>query len=674
MQLLRDGKSFSGHERNCAYLNCGTAGFANVSAVSGLDFPDDGRAVCVTDWDQDGDQDVWLHNRTGPRLRLMRNRLRDADRGQESQTHFVTFRLRGTTSNQDAIGARVTVWQEDDTRPQTQTLHAGDAFLSQSSKWLHFGLGAGQRVSRVTVQWPNGVVQEYHDLAADRRYQLTEGDAIALVLPVPDRALALDDTEQPPVAAEAAIRTVLANRLPLPILPYRKLDGEQRTIASSGTARLVVLWASWCPACQRELSDLRQHRDTLKNAGIETLLIALDGLDTEQVSGVADVQATAERLSLTFPVGIAERALLEKLELAESVLLNRPPPLAVPLNLLIDGDGALAAIYRGPLDIDALFADVGQLDTPLVRRRDQAVPFAGTWTSPPRQMLLRAVGHWFQEHGFDEDHVRYLRLDAEMLERQLQLAKTPDERRRISNIYAATNYTVGVGLLAQNESVQAEQYFRRAVETNPRHVDATVNLAVLYAKRRNVQEAIRLLRRAIDLDPDSIAARTNLANAMSAAGDFEAASEHFRHIVKLGVASPAIHSRLARSLIETGHVADAAEQLEKAIELGARDAATLVSLAWIRATSPNDSLRDGQRASELATRLRAERLGPLPLALDILAAAYAEQGDFDKAITVATQAQELLDGRQTSLREPINARIDGYRQSRPHRDDDSRYP
>ena len=49
------------------------ARFANVSAVSGIDFPEDGRALCLVDWDHDGDLDFWLSNRTAPQLRFLRN-------------------------------------------------------------------------------------------------------------------------------------------------------------------------------------------------------------------------------------------------------------------------------------------------------------------------------------------------------------------------------------------------------------------------------------------------------------------------------------------------------------------------------------------------------------------------------------------------------------------------
>ena len=76
-RLLHEDGSFSGNERHCVFLNTGDFAaegrFADISAASGLDFADDGRAVAVADWDFDGDLDLWITNRTAPRVRFMRN-------------------------------------------------------------------------------------------------------------------------------------------------------------------------------------------------------------------------------------------------------------------------------------------------------------------------------------------------------------------------------------------------------------------------------------------------------------------------------------------------------------------------------------------------------------------------------------------------------------------------
>ena len=123
-RMVREGRSWSGRERNCSFLNTGSERFATVSAISGLDFPDDARAIGLVDWDQDGDQDLWVSNRNAPRLRFLRN---DTPSG----SHFLGLRLQGdgTTTNRDAIGARVEVAGAAG-RTLLKTLRAGEGFLS----------------------------------------------------------------------------------------------------------------------------------------------------------------------------------------------------------------------------------------------------------------------------------------------------------------------------------------------------------------------------------------------------------------------------------------------------------------------------------------------------------------------------------------------------------------
>ncbi len=96
---VRNGASWSGGERNCCFLNVAGTRFVDVSSLSGINFNDDGRAIAICDWDRDGDQDMWLRNRSAPRIRLMRNN--------SSGSRSVSIRLQGVKSNRDGIGAVV---------------------------------------------------------------------------------------------------------------------------------------------------------------------------------------------------------------------------------------------------------------------------------------------------------------------------------------------------------------------------------------------------------------------------------------------------------------------------------------------------------------------------------------------------------------------------------------
>nr|NIP93013.1 CRTAC1 family protein [Akkermansiaceae bacterium]NIV25480.1 hypothetical protein [Gemmatimonadota bacterium] len=147
LDVVKSGKSFSGRERHCVFLNLQNGRFADTSALSGVDLPDDGRGVGLVDWNHDGRVDLCLANRNGPQLRLLQNDF-------ASPGHFLALRLQGTSANRDAIGARVELHLEGAATPLLRTVRAGDAFLSQSTKWLHFGLGETTAIDRLVVHWP----------------------------------------------------------------------------------------------------------------------------------------------------------------------------------------------------------------------------------------------------------------------------------------------------------------------------------------------------------------------------------------------------------------------------------------------------------------------------------------------------------------------------------------
>jgi hypothetical protein len=140
------------------FLNQGPAGFRDIAQEAGSDFPAPkvARGVSLGDFDRDGDEDVLITTNQGSAT-LYRN---DVSNGNKS----LRFRLAGTKSNRDAIGAVVRVQTPDGS--QLRMVKSGSSYLSQSALTLTFGLGKRDRADRVVVEWPSGATQEFRNLSA----------------------------------------------------------------------------------------------------------------------------------------------------------------------------------------------------------------------------------------------------------------------------------------------------------------------------------------------------------------------------------------------------------------------------------------------------------------------------------------------------------------------------
>ena len=340
--------------------------FADVSGPSGLDFADDGRGLAMVDWDHDGDLDLWLSNRTAPRVRFMRNDL-------PRENHYLAIRLEGRFCNRDAIGARVEVvangggpravgekGREEggqslasqaaslvsatgssilETQPVTliRTLRAGEGFLSQSSKWLHFGLGDNQRIEKVVVRWPGGDAETLTGLEMDRRYVIVQGSGEVKLWKPMRSSPTLKPSPPQPAPATSKARIVLVDPLPLPEARLMTLDGKSQSVmatweqlnsptsssGSSSSGLLLNLWATWCKPCVAELQEIRQHEIELRNAGLEVMAISVDGNSTTNSStsrtaanpmDLDKIAAFLQQLEFPFAVGVASLDLVRELD------------------------------------------------------------------------------------------------------------------------------------------------------------------------------------------------------------------------------------------------------------------------------------------------------------------------------------------------------------------------
>ena len=167
-ELVRSDRTWHGYARNVLFANNHDGTFTEISGPAGLDFAEDGRSFALADIDHDGRLEVILKSRNAPQIRILHNAMREIG-------DAVSFQLRGTRSNRDAIGAAVTV-ETGDLR-QTKFRQAGTGFLAQHSKELFFGLGSPGGKIRATIRWPNGLVQQFDDIPANHRIQIEEGSS-----------------------------------------------------------------------------------------------------------------------------------------------------------------------------------------------------------------------------------------------------------------------------------------------------------------------------------------------------------------------------------------------------------------------------------------------------------------------------------------------------------------
>ena len=266
---ITSGVSFSGHERDCLFVNRGGK-FGDLSGVSGLDDPSDGRNLAVWDYDRDGWPDIATTNLNTPTLRLYHN-----DVGQvlsQDDHQFVALRFVGGNrsskasrklSPRDGYGARV-VLAVGGTK-LVREHRAGEGFAVQNSDTMLVGLGKADKVDVIELRWPSGQKQTVENVAA--------GSLVTLY-------------EDPPAGKSAAVtssyrrakapRTKLAPMpLPTPDFGPRSLDlGKDR--AQKARLRLYVTMATWCGPCVREIAILNRLRAALPASDVAMLAIPVD--------------------------------------------------------------------------------------------------------------------------------------------------------------------------------------------------------------------------------------------------------------------------------------------------------------------------------------------------------------------------------------------------------------
>ncbi|HTC36708.1 MAG TPA: FG-GAP-like repeat-containing protein [Bryobacteraceae bacterium] len=528
-ELIRADYTWSGYERNVFYANNRDGTFSDVSAAVDLDFLEDGRSFALADFDHDGRQEMFLKNRSGPQLRLLKNVV-------DELPPSISFRLRGVKSNPDAIGAAITV------ESQTKTLQAGSGFLSQHSKDLFFGLGSAKGPLSASIRWPSGLVQQVHDLPLDHRVWVEEGFAPSRIEPFKKAPVA--PSSAPSLAAlPPTIETWLLAPVPAPnFTPTGKPELLQLAFdKKSQKLNVTEDVAAVYNILYRSMFD--RHRDLTLPA---SFLIDAQGNIVKVYQGLVErlhveqdfariPQTKEQRLALALPfpgntetyefgrnnlsLGSAffQRGYYEQAEASFRVALRDDPSSAEAqyglgsVYLKQDKNAEARSSFERTLKLTASYPDtvpnawnnLGLLATREGRTSDAIAHFQEALrVSPDYWIALENLGNAYrQQRQWDDARAALERAVAGR-------PKDPEANYSLAMVYAQTD-----------DTELAYQYLQRALTLRPAYPEALNNLGILYLRTRRRDEAVAKFEECISVAPGFDQSYLNLARVFALEGD-----------------------------------------------------------------------------------------------------------------------------------------------------------
>jgi tetratricopeptide (TPR) repeat protein len=234
---------------------------------------------------------------------------------------------------------------------------------------------------------------------------------------------------------------------------------------------------------------------------------------------------------------------------------------------------------------------------------------------------------------------------------------------------------LGAILYEKGHADQAISLFRSSLAIQPNNAEGQNNLGAALAKKGSVDEATLCFQKAVAIRPGFAEAYRNLGTSLLQSGHLDEAIFAFQQAVTFRPDYASAYYDLGNALLQKGLANDASVQFQKLLALqpdSAEAQRTLAGIAWRMATAPNPAQRNGTKAIELAKEAEERAGGRNPMMTAILAAAYAEGGQFDLAITSARQALQLATSQTNAgVATAIQAQLQCYQAGTPFRDKSS---
>ena len=282
----------------------------------------------------------------------------------------------------------------------------------------------------------------------------------------------------------------------------------------------------------------------------------------------------------------------------------------------------------------------------------------------------QAITHYRQaielRPGYAEAHYNLGRLLAEKGEFNDAITHY-EATLAINPADAEAHNNLGATLFQAGRVDDAIAHYQEALAVRPDYAEASCNLADALLSKGDMDGAITHYRTCVAVLPNHAEAQYNLASALLRKGSIDEAIIHYEKALELVPGNADAHANLGSALVAKGRTAEAIGQYKEALTLVPENVAAQSNLAWLLATSPDSSLRNGSEAVLLAEQASRSSGGKGPLVLRILAAAYAEAGRFSEARATAHEALQAADDQGNSaLSDFLRKEIALYESGQPY--------
>jgi protein O-mannosyl-transferase len=238
------------------------------------------------------------------------------------------------------------------------------------------------------------------------------------------------------------------------------------------------------------------------------------------------------------------------------------------------------------------------------------------------------------------------------------------------NILAHTD--LAVALFQEGQVSEAFDHFRKALALRPTDPLMHYNFGVALFRNGQVNEAVAQFQKAVEIQPDYVRDLSQLGDAALHQGQVDEAIVLFQALLKVHPDDAEAHYMLGMIFLKKGEASQAIDHLQATLKSQSDNADARNALAWVLATSPDASIRNGAKAVELAQRANALSGGTNPVFLGTLAAAYAETGHFPEAVATARQALQLAasqnNARAAAIITALQEQLKSYEAGSPFRD------